>query len=84
MEKIERVFQTIIIFFIKLYQIIISPLIGHHCRFSPSCSEYTKEAIQVHGIIIGGYLSIKRLLSCHPWHCGGYDPVPKLKKCEKI
>ena len=80
MEKIERVLQKVIISIIKLYQFLISPIIGNHCRFTPTCSEYSKEAVQIHGIIIGIYLSIKRLLCCHPLHCGGYDPVPKSKK----
>ncbi|MCL6268561.1 membrane protein insertion efficiency factor YidD [Sansalvadorimonas sp. 2012CJ34-2] len=50
-----------------------------HCRFSPSCSSYAREAITVHGLLKGGYFSCRRLLRCHPWHQGGYDPVPSCK-----
>ncbi|MEX0619644.1 MAG: membrane protein insertion efficiency factor YidD [Pseudohongiellaceae bacterium] len=61
---------------IKLYQLMVSPLLGPHCRFYPSCSNYTHEAIHRHGLAKGGYLGARRILSCHPWHEGGYDPVP--------
>jgi len=62
---------------IRLYQILLSPLLGPACRFVPSCSQYTYEAIQVHGIPRGLLLGVKRLARCHPFHPGGYDPVPK-------
>ena len=61
---------------IKGYKILISPLLGKNCRFYPTCSEYTHEAIQKHGLIKGLYLGTKRLLKCHPFHSGGVDPVP--------
>ncbi|WP_207146277.1 membrane protein insertion efficiency factor YidD [Chromatium okenii] len=61
---------------IKLYQYLISPLLGPHCRFYPSCSQYAIEAIERHGIGYGSYLAIRRLSRCHPWHEGGIDPVP--------
>jgi uncharacterized protein len=61
---------------IRAYQIGISPLMGRHCRFEPSCSHYAIEAIDRHGVMHGGALSLKRLCRCHPWHVGGYDPVP--------
>ncbi|HEX7027220.1 MAG TPA: membrane protein insertion efficiency factor YidD [Gammaproteobacteria bacterium] len=61
---------------IKGYQYAISPFMGNHCRFSPSCSNYALEAIQIHGLAKGSLLGIKRIGRCHPWHPGGYDPVP--------
>lgn len=64
------------IFLIKLYQILISPLTPATCRFQPTCSQYSKEALKKHGLLKGGKLAIKRILSCHPWGRSGYDPVP--------
>ena len=61
---------------IRLYQLTVSPLIGPACRFYPSCSEYTREAVQRYGLLRGGWLGLTRLLRCHPWHPGGIDPVP--------
>lgn len=62
---------------IKLYQLFISPLLGPNCRFQPTCSAYAVEAIRTHGALRGGYLSIRRILKCHPWGGFGYDPVPQ-------
>ena len=67
---------TILIAFIKAYQIALSPFFGMHCRFTPTCSQYAIESIQNHGAFKGCWLAIKRLLHCHPWHAGGHDPVP--------
>ena len=61
-----------------LYRCLISPLLGPRCRFYPSCSEYAIAAVQNHGIIRGLFLTVKRLLRCHPWHPGGVDLVPTL------
>jgi uncharacterized protein len=61
---------------IRLYRYFISPMLGPNCRFYPSCSCYAEEAIEHHGIVRGSYLAARRLLRCHPWHPGGYDPVP--------
>jgi putative membrane protein insertion efficiency factor len=61
---------------VRFYQIIISPLMPAACRFTPTCSHYTLEALQKHGLFYGGYLGAKRILSCHPWGKSGYDPVP--------
>jgi len=62
---------------IKFYKFFISPLLGSNCRFYPSCSSYSLEALTRHGAIIGSYLTLKRLLKCHPFHQGGIDPVPE-------
>jgi uncharacterized protein len=61
---------------IKLYQIIISPVLGPACRFVPTCSEYAHQAISTHGVKRGSLLALKRLLRCHPFNPGGFDPVP--------
>ena len=61
---------------IKVYRTVLSPFMGTHCRFYPSCSSYTYEAIEKHGLIRGMALGIRRLLRCHPFHEGGIDPVP--------
>ena len=61
---------------IKFYQKVISPLLPHSCRFQPSCSQYMLEAVTKYGAIKGGWLGIKRICRCHPFHEGGYDPVP--------
>ncbi|MBR4189003.1 MAG: membrane protein insertion efficiency factor YidD [Kiritimatiellae bacterium] len=61
---------------VRGYQIAISPLFGRCCRFTPSCSNYMLEAVRVHGVIYGVYLGLRRLARCHPWHPGGFDPVP--------
>ncbi len=60
---------------IILYQRLLSPMLPSSCRFTPTCSEYTKQAIIKHGIIKGAYLGIKRISKCHPWGKSGYDPV---------
>jgi putative membrane protein insertion efficiency factor len=61
---------------VRGYQYAISPLLGRRCRYFPSCSEYAVEAVQKHGAFRGGWLGVKRVCRCHPWHPGGYDPVP--------
>ncbi len=61
---------------VKLYQNLISPITPATCRYQPTCSHYTVEALQKHGLFKGGKLSIKRIFSCHPWGGSGYDPVP--------
>jgi putative membrane protein insertion efficiency factor len=61
---------------IRTYRYLISPMLGPTCRFYPSCSCYAEEALQQHGALRGSYLTVRRLLRCHPWHEGGYDPVP--------
>lgn len=61
---------------IGLYRYLISPLLGPSCRFTPTCSEYAQTAVVRFGVIKGGWLAIKRIVSCHPWGKSGYDPVP--------
>lgn len=68
--------KRIVLFLIAVYRYAISPWLGNHCRFYPSCSVYAQEAITEHGVGRGLWLSIKRLSRCHPFHEGGYDPVP--------
>lgn len=68
------------VFLVRFYQSAISPFTPASCRFEPSCSSYMIQALQKHGLFYGGYLGIKRILSCHPWGKSGYDPVPE-KKC---
>ena len=67
--------SKIIIFFIKIYRLLISPLLPATCRFTPTCSSYSLEALNRYGFIKGLYLAIKRIFKCHPFHPGGYDPV---------
>lgn len=69
--------RTLIITLIKFYKYFISPILGNHCRFYPSCSSYAIEAVQRHGTLKGSWLSLVRLLKCHPYHEGGVDPVPE-------
>ena len=72
--------KKIFILLIRFYQKFVSPLFPAKCRYYPTCSQYTLEAIQEYGAIKGTYLGIKRILRCHPFHEGGYDPVPKRKR----
>ena len=62
---------------IRVYRYLISPMLGPTCRFYPSCSCYAEEALQQHGVVRGTYLTARRLMRCHPWNEGGYDPVPQ-------
>lgn len=72
--------KKIILLLIRFYQKYISIFLGKNCRFIPTCSAYTYEAIERFGILKGGFLGIKRILKCHPWNPGGFDPVPEKKK----
>ena len=80
MDKAVKTLRSIVVFIpillIKIYQKLLSPFIGQNCRFHPTCSEYAIDAINEHGVLIGSWLSIKRILKCHPLHPGGIDPVP--------
>lgn len=68
--------RATLIFLVRAYQIVLSPMFGDCCRFTPSCSEYMIEALQVHGVWKGSWLGLKRILRCHPFGAKGYDPVP--------
>ena len=73
----EKIIKASLISLLKMYRYFISPLLGNCCRFYPSCSQYTTEAIQSHGILHGNYLALRRILRCHPWCQGGIDLVPE-------
>lgn len=75
MGKINQVLRQLVCFPIKLYQYLLSPLIKPCCRYYPSCSEYAIHAIKHFGVTKGIWMAIKRILRCHPWSHGGYDPV---------
>ena len=68
--------NTPLIALIRIYKYLISPYLGSRCRFEPSCSEYAAEAFKRHGVLRGLWLALRRVLHCHPWHPGGFDPVP--------
>jgi uncharacterized protein len=72
----RNVMRGILIFFVRAYQVGISPLLPSSCRYYPSCSVYAIEALQKHGAWHGGWLTIRRLARCHPFRPGGFDPVP--------
>lgn len=76
LKFIQKPISMLFVGLIRIYQYMISPLLPASCRFSPSCSQYGVEAINKHGAIKGGYLTIKRICSCHPWGRHGHDPVP--------
>lgn len=76
MAKTHSFSSKILIGLIRVYQIVISPLIGPRCRFTPTCSCYGIEALKTYGALKGSWLTLKRILKCHPLNEGGYDPVP--------
>jgi hypothetical protein len=71
-----KISKFIVLALIRGYQLIVSPVLGPACRFYPSCSQYASLAINQYGIVKGSYLAFRRLLRCHPFHPGGFDPVP--------
>ena len=83
MEKFRKIYQFVfkalalpLMLVIKLYQVLISPIFPPSCRYTPTCSHYTMEALKKYGIFKGGWLGLKRIFSCHHWGGSGYDPVP--------
>jgi putative membrane protein insertion efficiency factor len=68
--------SKVLLFMIRVYQLLLSPYLGRHCRFTPTCSQYASEAISRYGALRGSWLAIKRIGRCHPFCDGGYDPVP--------
>jgi putative membrane protein insertion efficiency factor len=75
MNAIAKLILQVPLLIIRIYQRVISPLLPNRCRFTPSCSEYTRQAIERYGFK-GLWLGLRRIMHCHPWHPGGFDPVP--------
>ena len=84
---INKILKGILILPIRAYQVLLSPLLGKNCRYTPTCSHYTIEAINEWGALKGSWLGIRRIVSCNPWGGSGYDPVPgnpaKKRKSQK-
>ena len=76
MSKLRQIFAWPALKLIRFYKVCISPYLGNHCRYTPTCSQYAYEAISKYGIFTRGWLALKRLLRCDPWGGSGYDPVP--------
>ncbi len=72
-----NIFTLLLIKFIKIYKYLVSPMIGPSCRYQPTCSDYSIEALKTYGFVKGLLLSLKRIMSCHPWGNSGFDPVKK-------
>ncbi|PWL59754.1 MAG: membrane protein insertion efficiency factor YidD [Bacteroidales bacterium] len=72
----KRLIVAILILLVRFYQLVISPMLPPSCRYVPTCSQYTIEALRKHGPVKGLWLAVKRILRCHPWGGSGYDPVP--------
>jgi len=68
--------KTVLLALIRAYRLVLSPWIGRQCRYTPTCSEYASEAIERHGSLRGTRMGMRRIARCHPWHEGGFDPVP--------
>ena len=84
MKNITKILAIPLIWLVRFYQAAISPYTPASCRYSPTCSGYTLQALKRHGVFRGGWLAAKRIGSCHPWGGSGYDPVPeKLEKKRK-
>lgn len=73
---VQRLPRLMLIVGVRVYQVMLSPLLGGSCRYFPSCSVYAIEALERHGALRGGWLAIRRIARCHPFRPGGYDPVP--------
>jgi putative membrane protein insertion efficiency factor len=78
--KIINITKQCLILIIKTYQYFLSPLLGNHCRFYPSCSCYAIDALNSLDLFYGCYITLLRILRCHPWNQGGFDPIPERKK----
>lgn len=75
-RRLSRMAVLLPVALVRLYQILVSPLLGPSCRFSPTCSEYMIQALRIHGLFKGVWLGVRRIGRCHPFNPGGYDPVP--------
>ncbi|MDY0167225.1 MAG: membrane protein insertion efficiency factor YidD [Thermoguttaceae bacterium] len=71
---LRRVPSLVLVALVQAYQLFLSPLLGRHCRFEPTCSQYFIEAVRKYGAVRGSWRGLLRILRCHPWHPGGYDP----------
>ena len=78
-----RLMIRLVMGFVNLYQLLISPLLGANCRHLPTCSEYTKDALQTHGLLRGLYYAVKRILRCHPGVAPSFDPVPSVSRIKR-
>jgi putative membrane protein insertion efficiency factor len=76
MNLLKKLFSLPFILLIRIYQVVISPILGPKCRFTPTCSQYGLEAFRTYGPVKGMYLTLRRVVRCHPWGDHGYDPVP--------
>ena len=86
-KHIEKTVRIVLKGVIRAYQLLLSPVLGNNCRFHPNCSTYAVEAINHHGAMGGAWLAAKRITRCHPWHPGGFDPVPGQRcgvTCSKV
>ncbi len=83
MSIVSKILSFILLLFIRIYQGVISPFFPSACRYAPTCSQYAIEAIRLHGPWKGGRLAFNRILRCHPWREGGYDPVPPVHSREE-
>ena len=70
----DRVASAVLVGLVILYKLTLSPLLGRHCRFEPTCSSYFRQSVEKHGAVRGGLRGLARIARCHPWHPGGYDP----------
>jgi len=78
-NPVSRSLAKPLIGLVRLYRLVLSPWLGSNCRYQPTCSSYAIEALQVHGVLRGTWLAVKRIGRCHPWGGSGYDPVPGLE-----
>ncbi|MBD19633.1 MAG: membrane protein insertion efficiency factor YidD [Rhodospirillaceae bacterium] len=84
MKFLSRLIRNLFRLSIRLYQLVISPMFPHSCRYLPTCSQYANDAIYQYGLLRGGWLAIKRLSRCHPWGGSGYDPVNYSKNSSQM
>jgi putative membrane protein insertion efficiency factor len=81
-NAVSRALAKPLIALVRFYRVAISPWLGMNCRYQPTCSSYAIEALQVHGVLKGSWLAIRRIGRCHPWGGSGYDPVPGTGKAD--